>query len=78
MHHIPFTHHAMASTLVVKTAVHGYMYHVYRTVWEPHIGKESIAVQASGNFHYRYMLHMMAVYSRDPDIMVGLLPQGNF
>ena len=57
----------MSSTLVVETAVHGY--HVYRTVWETHVG--------GGNSHDRYA---MAVYRRveDPGVIVGHLPREIF
>ena len=55
----------------VKTAVHGY--HVYRTIWEPHVHEEFIVVQESGNSHDRYA---MAVYrcDEDPGIIEGHLP----
>ena len=35
--------HTMPSTLGVKQAVHGH--HVYRTIWEPLVGKEFIVLQ---------------------------------
>ena len=64
--------YTMSFMLVVKTAVRGY--HVYRTLWEPHVGEEFIVIQESGNSHDRYM---MAVYCSDEDlgIIVGHLPQ---
>ena len=61
----------MSSTLVVKIAVLGY--HVYRTIWEPHVGEVFFVIQESGNSYNRYA---MAVYRRDEDlgVIVGHLP----
>ena len=53
---------SVSSTLFVKTAVCGY--HVYRTIWEPHVGKKFIVIQKSGNSHNGYA---MAVSCRDED-----------
>ena len=61
----------MSSTLVVKTAIHGY--HVYKIIWEPHVGDEFIVIQEGGNSHDRYV---MAVYrlDEDPGVIVEHLP----
>ncbi len=37
------------STLVVKTALHGY--YVYQAVWELYVGEAFIALQESSNAH---------------------------
>ncbi len=37
------------STLVVKTALR--VYHVYQTVWEPHVGEALIPLQESSTAH---------------------------
>ena len=66
----PHLIHTMSFALVVKIAVRGY--HVYRTVWEPHVGEEFVVIQQSGNSHDRYT---MAVYLRDEHhgVIVGHL-----
>ena len=42
------------STLVVKAAVRGY--HVYRAVWDPHVGERFIVVQETSSVHDRYAM----------------------
>ena len=58
--------------LVVKIAVRGY--HVYRTIWESHVGEQFIVIEKNGNSHDR---SAMAVYCRDedPGVIVGHLPR---
>ena len=51
------------SSLIVKTAILGY--HVYRVVWEPHVGESFVVLHESGNDNDR---HAMAIYrDEDPD-----------
>ena len=67
----PHSIHTRSFTLVVKVSVRGS--HVYRTVWEPHVGEQFIVIQESYNSHDGYA---MAVYRRDehPGVIVGHLP----
>ena len=64
--------HTMSSTLVVKTTVCGY--HVYRTLWEPHVGEEFIVIQESGNSHDRYAMAVHRCYE-DPGVIMEHLSQ---
>ena len=46
-------------SLLVKTAIQNYMYHIYMVVWELHVGESFIILHESSNDHDD---HAMAVY----------------
>ena len=58
------------SCLLVETVVHGY--HVYKVLWEPHVGETFIALYEGGNRHDR---RAMEIYIESEAGVVGQLPR---